>query len=72
MRDKGSAEAVRARLKDDDLAVRATAIYALGRIAGPAAAAELRAATNDALAHEKQHGQSEFDLRETLQQALAP
>jgi HEAT repeat protein len=89
LRDKGSADVVRRRLKDDSLAVRATAIHALGRIAGAPAAAELRAATNEALAYEaqlearKQRGESEeslrqryglmeFDLRETLQQALAP
>ncbi len=87
--DKGSADAARARLRDDHLGVRATAIYALGRIAGAAAASELRAATYDALVYEQQltarkqrgeseealrqrYGLSEFDLRETLQQALAP
>jgi HEAT repeat protein len=89
LRDKGAADAMRARLKDDHLGVRATAIYAVGRIAGAAAASELRAATYDALVYEKQlqarkqrgeseeslrqrYGLSEFDLRETLQQALAP
>jgi HEAT repeat protein len=87
--DKGGGEIVRGRLKDDSLAVRATAIYALGRIAGARAAAELRTAAQDALAYEaqlearKQRGESEeslrqryglteFDLRETLQQALTP
>ena len=65
LRDKGSADVVRRRLKDDSLAVRATAIHALGRIAGAPAAAELRAATNEALAYEaqlearKQRGESE-------------
>lgn len=88
-RDPGSADVVRQRLKDDNLAVRATAIHALGRIAGAAAASELRAAAHDALAYEMQlaarlksgeseetlrqrYGFSVFDLRETLQQALAP
>src|SRR2546430_8778762 len=36
--DKGGADVVRRRLKDDNLVVRATAFYALGRIAGAAAA----------------------------------
>ena len=68
--DRGDAEAVRRRLKDDNLAVRATAIYALGRIAGAAGAAELRAAGQDALAYEaqlelrKQRGESEETLRQ--------
>lgn len=89
LRDKGSGDVARRRLKDDSLAVRATAIYAFGRIVGGPAAADLRAATNDALAYEAQlearrqrgeseeslrqrYGLTEFDLRETLQQALAP
>jgi HEAT repeat protein len=89
LRDKGALEAARARLKDEHLGVRATAIYAVGRIAGAGAATELRAATDDGLAYEKslearktrgeseeslrrRYGLSEFDLRETLQQALAP
>jgi len=61
---------VRRRLKDDNLAVRATALYALGRIAGAAAATELRAAAQDALAYEaqlearKQRGESEESLRQ--------
>jgi len=68
--DKGGADVVRRRLKDDNLAVRATAIYALGRIAGAAAATELRAAAQDALAYEaqlearKQRGESEESLRQ--------
>ena len=68
--DTGGADAVRRRLKDDNLAVRATAIYALGRIVGGAAAAELRAAGQDALAYEaqlearKQRGENEQTLRQ--------
>jgi HEAT repeat protein len=88
-RDAGGREAVTRRLKDDHLAVRACAVYALGRIAGAAAAAQLRTAVQEALDYERQidarrqRGESEatlreryglgvFDLRETLQQALAP
>jgi HEAT repeat protein len=68
--DKDGADVVRRRLKDDNLAVRATAIYALGRIAGTAAASELRAATYDALVYEKQlearkqRGESDETLRQ--------
>jgi HEAT repeat protein len=68
--DKGGAAVVRRRLKDDNLAVRATAIYALGRIVGATAASELRTASNDALAYEaqlearKQRGESEESLRQ--------
>jgi HEAT repeat protein len=69
--DRGGADGARRRLKDDNLAVRATAIYALGRIAGAAAAAELRAAGQDALAYETQleakrrsAGESEETLRQ--------
>ena len=68
--DNGGAAVVRRRLKDDNLAVRATAIYALGRIAGAAAATELRAAGQDALAYEaqlearKQRGETEETLRQ--------
>ena len=68
--DKGATEIVRRRLKDDNLAVRATAIYALGRIAGAQATTELRAAAQDALAYEaqlearKQRGESEESLRQ--------
>jgi HEAT repeat protein len=68
--DRGGAEVVRRRLKDDNVAVRATVLYALGRIAGAAAASELRAAGQDALAYEaqlqarKQRGESDETLRE--------
>jgi HEAT repeat protein len=89
VRDAGAADVARQRLKDDHLAVRATAIYALGRIVGAPAAAELRAAAQQALAYEAQlaarvkagesedalrarYGLTVFDIRETLQQALAP
>jgi HEAT repeat protein len=68
--DRGGADVVQRRLKDDNVAVRATAIYALGRIAGAGAAAELRAAGQDALAYEaqlearKQRGESEETVRQ--------
>ena len=69
--------------------MRACAVYALGRIAGPPAAAQLRTAVQEALEYERQlegrkqrgkseatlrerYGLGEFDLRETLQQALTP
>jgi HEAT repeat protein len=86
--DKGAREVVARRLQDDNVAVRASALYALARIEGPAAAATLRKATEDALDYERQlehrrsasesedawrtrYGVGEFDLRETLQEALA-
>ena len=85
--DTGSREAVTGRLTDDAVAVRATAVYALARIAGAAAVPTLRKAIEDALAYERQlerrtesgekpeairerYGVGEFDLRETLQEAL--
>jgi HEAT repeat protein len=84
----GSREAVTRRLQDDSVAVRASAVYALARIAGPSAVPALRRATEEALDYERQlerrrpttesedawrarHGIGEFDLRETLQEALA-
>ena len=88
LKDAGSNEAVTRRLNDDHLGVRACAIYALGRIAGPSAERQLRYSTQAALEYERQlevrklrgekeealrerYGLGEFDLRETLQQALA-
>jgi HEAT repeat protein len=68
--DRGGADVVRRRLRDDNVAVRATAIYALARIAGAGAAAELRAAGQDAIAYEAQlrakrgAGESEETLRQ--------
>jgi len=76
-------------LKDESVAVRAAAVYALGRIGGPAVAPVLRQAVQESLGYErelerrKQRGEPEpvlreryglgvYDLRETLQQALAP
>jgi HEAT repeat protein len=86
--DPGSAEAVTRRLKDENLAVRACAVYALARIGGPAVVPTLRAAVEESLDYErelarrKQRGESAdlldakygpgaFDLRETLQEAMA-
>jgi HEAT repeat protein len=85
--DKGAHEAVIRRLQDDSVAVRANAVYALARIAGPSAVPALRKATEAALDYERQlerrrpptepddawrrrYGIGEFDLRETLQEAL--
>ncbi len=68
--DAAAVEWVKMRLKDDSLAVRAVAIYALGRIGGPGTAAVLRQAGQDSLEYEKElerrkeHGESEQVLRE--------
>jgi len=86
--EASAAEAARGRLDDDSLAVRAAAVYALGRTGGPAAVPVLRTAIEAALEYERElerrkaHGESErmlrerqglgvYDLRETLQRALA-
>jgi HEAT repeat protein len=67
--DRGSREAVSGRLADDSLAVRAAAVYTLGRIGGPAAVPALRAAVQAALEYEKElevrvkRGESEAVLR---------
>jgi HEAT repeat protein len=55
--DTGSAEAVRRRLKDENLAVRACAVYALARIEGPAAVSTLRAAVEESLDRERELAQ---------------
>ena len=85
--EKGSREVVTQRLQDDSVAVRASAIYALARIAGPSAVPALRQAAENALTYERQleaqrpssipedawrskYGMGEFDLRETLQEAI--
>ena len=85
--DAGSREIVTRRLADDAVAARAIAVYALARIAGPAAVPTLRKAIEDALEYERRlergtpagekaeairhrYGIGEFDLRETLQEAL--
>lgn len=68
-RDGASGETVARRLQDESLAVRAAAVHALGRIAGPAAADRLRRAVDAALEYEKelerqrQRGESEETLR---------
>jgi HEAT repeat protein len=86
--DTGSGEALTRRLKDDSVAVRAAAVYALGRIGGRSVVPVLRKAIEESLEYErelerrKQRGESEqvlrerhglgvYDLRETLQQAIA-
>ncbi len=83
--DPGSREVITRRLNDDAVAVRAVAVYALARVAGPASAPTLRKAIEDALSYERQlegrpgethearserYGIGEFDLRETLQEAI--
>jgi len=68
--DAGSAETVTRCLKDDSLAVRAVAVYALGRISGPAAGPLLRQVVEESLEYEKElerrkeGGESEQLLRE--------
>lgn len=86
--DKGSGETVARRLKDESLAVRASAVYALGRIGGPSVVPILRKAVEESIEYEKElqrrkeRGENEavlrdkfgygaFDLRETLQEAIA-
>ena len=86
--DKGARGIVARRLKDDSLAVRAAAVYALGRIGGPSIVPTLRRAVEESLEYEKElegrkrrgesdavlsekYGLGEFDLRETLQEAIA-
>jgi HEAT repeat protein len=86
--DQGARETVTQRLKDDSLAVRTCAVYALGRIGGPSAIPTLRKAVGEALDYEQEldrrkqrgedprvldekSGRGEFDLRETLQEAIA-
>ena len=83
--DPGSREVIARRLNDDAVAVRAVAVYALARVAGPASVPMLRKAIEDALGYERRleglpgetpetrrerYGIGEFDLRETLQEAL--
>jgi len=85
--DTGARDVLARRLQDDSLAVRATAVYALGRTGDASSAPVLRAAVQQALAYETeierrkergepeatlraQYGLGEYDLRETLQQAL--
>lgn len=72
------------RLTDDNVAVRAAAVYALARMKGAAVVPELRQAVQDALAYERERrrqtgekpealerlGIGIFDLRETLQEAI--
>ena len=85
--DAAAREAVTRRLKDDSVAVRASALYALARIGGAQAVSTLRQATVEALAYERQlrarvapdkqeaikeqYGVGDYDLRETLQEAMA-
>lgn len=86
--DKGSQPIVTRRLKDESLAVRAAAVYALGRVGGPSIVPALRQAVAESLEYERElqgrkqrgesdavlsekHGLGEFDLRETLEEAVA-
>ncbi|MBI4269228.1 MAG: HEAT repeat domain-containing protein [Candidatus Rokubacteria bacterium] len=86
--DRGARAEVTRRLKDENLAVRACAVYALARIGGPAAVPVLRTAIDQALDEDRalerrkqggedpraldaKYGRGEFDLRETLQEAIA-
>lgn len=70
LRDVGSNAALTARLKDDSLAVRAAAVYVLGRIGGASVVPVLRKAVEESLAYEKalegrkQRGESEQVLQE--------
>jgi HEAT repeat protein len=84
--DAAAREAVTRRLKDDSVAVRASALYALARIGGAPAVPTLRRATEETLAYERQlrasvpadkqeaikqqYGIGDYDLRETLQEAM--
>jgi len=86
--DTGARETVTQRLNDDNLAVRACAVFALGQIGGPSAIPVLRKAVEEALTYEaeldrrkagaedsqlldEKYGSGEYDLRETLQEAIA-
>lgn len=86
--DRESGEIMMRRLGDESLAVRAGAIYALGRISGAAIVPILRKAVEESLEYEKElarraqrggnpqvfnekYGVGQFDLRETLQEAIA-
>jgi HEAT repeat protein len=70
VRDAGSSAALAPRLKDDSLAVRAAAVYALGRIGGASTVPMLRKAIEESLEYEKalerrkQQGQTEQTVRE--------
>jgi HEAT repeat protein len=84
----GSDEILVRRLTDESLAVRACAVYALGRVGGASVIPALRAAVEASTEYERelerrrQAGESEitlreryglgaYDLRETLQEAIA-
>lgn len=69
--DPGSREVLLRRLKDDSLAVRACAIYALGRLGDPSLIPMLRKAVDASAGDEEKPGLAGFDLRETLQEAIA-
>jgi HEAT repeat protein len=88
LQDPGSGETLMRRLTDESLAVRACAVYALGRVGGPSIIPSLRKAVEASTDYEReleqrrQGGESEaalreryglgaFDLRETLQEAMA-
>ena len=68
--DKSARDLVVSRLKDESLAVRASAVYALGRIGGPAIIPTLRKAVEESTEYEReldrrrQRGESESALRD--------
>jgi HEAT repeat protein len=86
--DRGSREALMRRLKDDNVAVRACAVWALGQTGGPSVIPTLRKAVEESLEYERElerrkqadesertihdeYGLGEFDLRQTLEEAIA-
>ena len=69
--DRGSREALLRRLADDSLAVRGCAIFALGEIGDPSVIPVLRKAVEDSAGLNEKYGLESFDLRETLQVAIA-
>lgn len=86
--DRGSREALTQRLRDDNLAVRACAVWALGQIGGPSVIPTIRKAVEESLEYERalerrkqageseraiheEYGLGEFDLRQTLEEAIA-
>jgi len=69
--DTGSREVLVRRLKDDSLTVRGCAVYALGRLGDPSLIPILSKAVEESAGYEEKYGLQAFDLRETLQEAIA-
>ena len=69
--DTGSREVLVRRLKDDSLTVRGCAVYALGRLSDPSLIPILSKAVEESAGYEEKYGLQAFDLRETLQEAIA-